>query len=114
MISRYEPNELVLEVEADRGGLLFLSEVYYPAWRAWVDGEPAEVLRTNTAFRGVVVPAGVHSVRLRYSAAEFRLGFAISGPSALACIAVLLALGWRGRRSDGGVGKREPGGPEEA
>lgn len=114
VISRYEPNEMVLEVEADRGGLLFLSEVYYPAWRAWVDGEPTEVLRTNTAFRGVVVPAGAHSVRLRYSAAEFKLGFAISGISALACIAALLALGWRDRRSYGRAGRREPGGPEDA
>jgi hypothetical protein len=97
-ITRYEPNELVLEVEADRGGLLFLSEIYYPAWRAWVDGEAAEILRTNTAFRGVVVPAGSHSVRLRYSAAEFRIGFTVSGLSALACLASLLVLGWRGRR----------------
>ena len=112
-IVRYEPNELVLEVEAGRGGLMFLSEVYYPAWQAWVDDKPAEILRTNTAFRGVVVPTGTHSVRLRYSAAEFRLGFAVSGIGALAAIAWLL-LGLRGLRrprDEGGLARDpEPAG----
>jgi hypothetical protein len=107
MITRYEPNELVIEVEAARGGLLFVSEVYYPAWRAWVDGEPAEILRTNTAFRGVVVPTGAHSVRLRYSAAEFRVGFAVSGLSGLAAIAWLL-LGLRGFGRPGGRAGLDP------
>lgn len=98
-IIRYEPNELVLEVEATRGGLLFLSEVYYPAWRARVDDQPVEILRTNTAFRGVVVPAGSHSVRLRYSAAEFRIGFAVTGFSTFTSIAWLLLLGFRRARN---------------
>jgi hypothetical protein len=95
-IVRYDPNEVVLEVDATRGGLLFLSEVYYPAWRAWVDDEPVDVLRTNTAFRGVVVPAGRHSVRMRYSAAEFRAGFMVSGLAAAGALAWLL-LGLRNR-----------------
>lgn len=106
-IVRYEPNEIELEVEAVRGGLLFLSEVYYPAWRAWVDDAPAEILRTNTAFRGIVVPTGAHSVRLRYSAAEFRVGFAVSGLSAVVAMAWLL-LGLRRFRRPGGEEEPEP------
>lgn len=93
-IAAYEPNRIVLDVEAARGGLLFLSEVYYPAWRASVDGEPAEVLRVNTAFRGVVVPEGSHVVTLWYSPSEFRLGFLISGITAVLALG-WLALGWR-------------------
>ena len=89
-VTLYEPNEVVVSVEASRGGLLFLSEVYYPAWRAEVDGEPVEILRTNTAFRGVVVPAGSHEVRFRYSTAEFRIGFMVSGLAAVGAIAGLL------------------------
>jgi len=100
-IIRYEPNELILEVEATSGGLLFLSEVYYPAWQAWVDDQPVEILRTNTAFRGVVVPEGSHTVRLRYSAAEFRIGFAVTSLSILFCIAWLL-LGFRSARTQDG------------
>ncbi|MGB5301992.1 MAG: YfhO family protein [Gemmatimonadota bacterium] len=96
-IMRYEPNELVLQVEASQAGLLFLSEVYYPAWRARIDGQPTEILRTNTAFRGVVVPAGTHEVTFRYSAAEFRIGFMVSGISAAGALVWLLIgfLPWR-------------------
>jgi hypothetical protein len=96
-ITLYDPNEVVLQVEASRAGLLFLSEIYYPAWRAEVDGEPVEIARTNTAFRGVVVPAGSHEVRFRYSTAEFRIGFVVSGLAAAGAIAGLLLGVFRDR-----------------
>jgi hypothetical protein len=104
-ISRYDPNEVVLQVDATRGGLLFISEVYYPAWRALVDGEATEVLRTNTAFRGVVVPEGSHEVILRYSASEFRVGFMVSGLAATGVVAWLL-IGLVGGRVSRGAGPR--------
>jgi hypothetical protein len=91
-IRSYSPNEIVLDVAATRPGLLFVSEVYYPAWEAEIDGLEAEVLRTNVAFRGVVVPEGRHELRLRYSAAEFRVGFAVSSLST-AVVLVCLLLG---------------------
>jgi hypothetical protein len=105
-ITRYEPNELVLQVEAGRAGLLFLSEVYYPAWRAEIDGESAEILRTNTAFRGVVVPAGSHEVRFRYSATEFRTGFIVSGSAAAGAL-VWLLIGFLRRRAAAPQGSRK-------
>lgn len=91
-IRTYTPNEIVLEVEATRGGLLFLSEVYYPAWEARVDGERVDVVRTNIAFRGLVVPAGAHEVSVRYSSAEFTLGFAVSGVTATVVVVWLLLV----------------------
>jgi len=101
-IRTYTPNEIVLDVEATRGGLLFLSEVYYPAWEARVDGERVDVVRTNVAFRGLVVPAGAHEVSVRYSSAEFTLGIAVSGVTATVVVVwlLLLSLG-RFRGSDG-------------
>jgi hypothetical protein len=101
-ITLYEPNEIVLDVQASRAGLLFLSEVYYPAWRARIDGEPVRIYKTNTAFRGIVVPAGSHEVTFRYSAAEFRTGFAASGLSA-AGVALWLLVGLVRRRLSGGA-----------
>jgi hypothetical protein len=94
-----EPNEVVLELETERTGLLFVSEIWHPSWHAFVDGVEVEVLRTNVAFRGVVVPAGARELRFRYSPAEFRLGFALSALGLL--LAGLLPLTglrirWRG------------------
>ncbi len=102
LIRSYTPNEIVLDVEATRGGLLFLSEVYYPAWEARVDGERVDVVRTNVAFRGLVVPAGAHEVSIRYSSAEFTLGLAVSGVTATVVVVWLLLLSfWHFRSSSG-------------
>lgn len=95
------PNELTLRVVASREGLLFVSEVFYPSWRGYVDEREVDVLRVNTAFRGVVVPAGEHLVRFSYSPGEFRAGFLISGTSlavSLLALGGLATAGWRRRR----------------
>ncbi len=99
-VSVYGANEIELEVDASREGLLFIAEIFHPAWEAWIDGEPVEILRTNSAFRGVVVPQGSHTLRFRYSPAELRWPFLIS---ALTLIVVLGLVAWgvlRDRRAD--------------
>ncbi len=90
-VSVYGANEIELEVDATREGLLFVSEIYHPAWEAWIDEEPVEILRTNAAFRGVVVPQGSHTLRFRYSPAEFH------GPLLISVLTLLIAVrlfGW--------------------
>src|SRR5262249_51363560 len=52
---------------ASAAGYAVLVESYLPAWRATLDGAPAEVLRANLAFRAVQVPAGRHRVEWWYS-----------------------------------------------
>lgn len=96
-VSKFEPDEVVIEIEAERSGLLFVSEIWHPSWLAFIDGEPVEVLRTNVAFRGVVVPAGRHELRFQYSVAEFRLGFGLSAVGVVGALAVL--IGGRLRKS---------------
>ena len=51
-------------------GLLVFSEIHYPeGWQLTIDGEPAELLRVNYAFRAAVVPAGDHTVEMAFEAA---------------------------------------------
>ncbi len=100
-ISAIELDRLELDVQATEGGLLFVSEIFHPAWEARVNGEPVEILRTNGAFRGVVVPAGQSSVEFRYARGELQAGFWISGLTALGLLLSALLLGvrnWRGQR----------------
>ncbi len=73
-----DPEHLRVRVETTAPGMVVLSEVYYPAWRAYVDGEPAEVYAANHALRAVPVPAGEHIVDLRYESPALRLGIAIT------------------------------------
>ncbi len=75
-------------------GLLMLSEVYYPAWKAYVDGEPAPLYRADHLFRAVPVPAGEHTVELRYESRSLRVGTAISLLTVLALLALAAARLW--------------------
>ncbi len=65
-------------VTLDRPGLLVVSEVYYPDWKATVDGQPADVLRANHVLRAVALPAGSHEVVFHYDASRVREAAAIS------------------------------------
>ena len=55
-------------------GILVLADNWYPAWKAFLDGQEVEVLRANGAFRGVVVPAGEHNVEFKYISSEQKTG----------------------------------------
>ncbi|MBU0511620.1 MAG: YfhO family protein [Chloroflexi bacterium] len=72
------PNKIILRVAADSPGWMVLSDVWYPGWRAWVDGEPVSVLRANYLFRAVEVPAGPHEVVFAYRPVWFYAGLAVS------------------------------------
>jgi hypothetical protein len=95
-VVRYSTDSLEIEVESLAVGYLVLSDPYYPGWQAEVDGQPAEILRANYAFRAVRVPAGVHRVTMAFRPATWRGGLAItSGTVLLLVVGALLA--WRRR-----------------
>jgi len=78
LFKEYLANSVVLDVYLDKPGLLVLNDTYYPAWQAEVDGMKARVYSVNYIMRGVLVPAGAHSVRFYYNAGNFMLGALIS------------------------------------
>jgi hypothetical protein len=79
----YHPDSLRLSVRTPQAAFLVLAENYYPGWRAWVDGVPVEIVRTDIAFRGLVVPAGAHEVAMRFQPAILPVSLAISLASLL-------------------------------
>ena len=74
----HEPDRLVLDVMAGRGGLVAVSEIHHERWKALLDGEEAVLWRVNTAFRGVEVPAGRHELIFEYRSPPFSLSVWIS------------------------------------
>ncbi len=70
----YTPNHFALHVEAPGTNFLVISEIYYPCWQATLDGKPAEIIRTNSVLRGMVIPPGKHTVEMHYQSAGFETG----------------------------------------
>jgi hypothetical protein len=101
-VTHHEPDALTIATKAAAPGLLVVSEIYEKGWHAYVDGERVDVLPTDHALRGVPVPAGEHTVELRYEPLSLRLGLPISGISTLAMLAVFAVAGWRWLRRHGG------------
>jgi uncharacterized membrane protein YfhO len=77
--------------------LLFLSDIYYPGWNAYVDGVKTAMYRADYAFRAVPVKKGNHTVELRYEPESFEIGKDVS-LAALFVIIVLLGFSVYRRR----------------
>jgi len=84
-LTSYQSNSVDLEVKSANRQFLFLSDSYYPGWKAYVDGEETEILRANYLFRAIVVEPGRHKVRFEYDPLSFKLGLAISVTTVLLC-----------------------------
>ena len=64
VLNSYAPNALSYTVNSDKGGVVVFSEVYYPGWKATIDGKEASLGRVNYILRALNVSAGKHEVKL--------------------------------------------------
>ena len=74
----YENNKMIFESNTSQNAVMVFSEIWYPAWKAYVDGKPAKILRADYCFRAVSVPAGKHSVELIYESDTYASGKTIT------------------------------------
>jgi hypothetical protein len=74
----YKPQRVEFRTESNGNSLLFLSDNYYPEWKARIDGNDAKVLVANYSFRAVEVSEGEHNVEFYYYPEKFLLGLKIS------------------------------------
>ncbi len=89
------PTNLSIEVQANQSSLLVLSEMFYPGWKARLDGRDVDLWRVDYNLRGVSVPSGRHLVEFRYAPMSINLGAAISLMTALGLLAILV---WERKR----------------
>lgn len=59
-------------------GMVVLSSIYYPGWRVNIDRKPAALYEVNGAMRGVIVPAGPHTITMRYRPFSVYFGAGLS------------------------------------
>lgn len=97
-VTAHEEDRVTVQTTASRPALMVLADNYYAGWTASIDGREAPIVRTNSTLRGVVVPAGTHTVEFVFHPDDLYTGFYLylAGLAVLAALAVLALV--RGRR----------------
>lgn len=90
-----QAESITIEIDTAMPGILRVLDTYYPGWKAFVDGAPAEIHRVDYAFRGIEVPNGKHRIEMVYDPDSRKLGVALSSISAAFLVGILLRRGLR-------------------
>ena len=77
-ITDYDQNHFKGTIDLDRKKLLFFSIPFDKGWSAEVDGKPAQLLRVNLGFTGLVLGPGKHSVYLKFFPRYVGIGSVVS------------------------------------
>ena len=93
------PNRVVVRTTSSAPGWLVLADTYYPGWRVTVNGELADILPANLAFRAVAIPAGESEVVFMYQPRSWALGVGLSGMAWMGWL-VVAAVGYVRRRDE--------------
>ena len=87
-----------LRTRSDDPRILVVSQNFHNNWHLFVDGRPGELFRANYAWTGACVPAGEHTVELRYFSWTVVAARWIMAASLAAMLAVVLWEWWGRRR----------------
>jgi len=91
-LSSYHPDLMTYSFSASTEQLAVFSEVYYDkGWNAYLNGEPVPHFRVNYLFRGMVMPAGTHTLEFKFEPATYYAGEKIS--LAASIVLLLVSLG---------------------
>jgi hypothetical protein len=89
-VQAYKNEEIALSATMNHDGYLVLSEINYPGWVAYVNGQKRPLLTGNYIFRVLPLPKGNHDIVIRFESRSFRVGIIVSAVT-LCCFALLLA-----------------------
>ena len=92
LINNYAPDNLIFTSTSTQEQLAVFSDVYYPkGWNAYIDGKPAGHIRVNYVLRGLMIPAGEHTVVFKFEPKSYKYGQLIA---LISSIIVVLLIGF--------------------
>lgn len=106
-LQEIKSNYLKYQTTATKEQVLIMSEIYFGyegrGWVAYIDGEKAPHFQANYVLRGMVVPAGTHTVEFKFEPTLYYTGEKISLASSAILLLGSLALlffQWRKTREE--------------
>lgn len=83
-ITEYKPNYLKYQSNNQKDGFAVFSEVYYPkGWKIYIDGKEANHMRVNYILRGMLIPAGNHTIEFKFDPDVVKTGSKITLASSI-------------------------------
>ena len=90
-LTSYAPDAITYQSNSDADQLALFSEMWYGPDKGWtitIDGQEGRLLRANYALRAAVIPAGSHTIEMKFEPQAFYRGETIS----LVASGLILAL----------------------
>jgi len=84
----YAPQRVVIEANQKNSGLLILSDVMYPGWKAYLDGAEVPIYTANLIMRSLFLEGGKHQIIFLYTSSLFTWGLWVTG-----MVLIVLAIG---------------------
>ena len=93
-LTSYAPNRLTYETINAQDGIAVFSDIYNPdGWHVTIDGQPAELARADYILRTMHVPAGQHTIEMRFDPTSLHVTEGIAyGALALLVIGIIVAV----------------------
>jgi uncharacterized membrane protein YfhO len=85
-VTFYSPNRIVVQANLDAPGLLVLSELWYPGWRAYDNSREVKIHRADYLLRSVYLEEGRHTVEFVYDPLSFKVGRWVSAGAVLGLV----------------------------
>lgn len=86
-------------ITLSRENYVFYSVPYDEGWSATVNGQPAEIIKSNVGFMAVRAPAGANTITFTYTTPGLKLGTAVSAGAILILIGYTVLCSRRRRRA---------------
>ena len=97
VISSFSDRRVEGTIDSAKGGILYLSIIEPERWECYIDGKKTDIIsNTDIAFTGVAVPAGHHSITLKFRNRASELGamMSIIGLALLAATCLIRRKKW--------------------
>jgi hypothetical protein len=91
-VTFYSPNRIVVQANLSSPGLLVLSELWYPGWLAYDNGQEVKIHRANYLLRSVYLEGGQHTVEFVYEPLSFKMGRWVSAGAMLGLVVYIVSV----------------------
>lgn len=71
-------NDQTFSIQSDKTALFYISDTYFPGWKANLNGKKVKIYKANYNFRAVIVPAGKSILSFSYEPSHFELAKILS------------------------------------